>query len=109
MTDMGGNQNLFIGFTRQEILAVVEATIFQSRVNDNLVLVIGQSIELTLAQAKPPSLIVIGGSIRNPFRSVRNRVDMRPEFVKRNFFMNRRTITHDVKIAFAEIYDFLTV
>jgi len=73
---MSGNQNLFRRFTRQEALAVAETAVFQSGLNNDLILVFRQRIQLSLAQTKSPFFPVVRRAVRNPVRVIRQGVQV---------------------------------
>src|ERR1700722_935039 len=103
MTAMSGNQNLFRRFTRQEALAVAETAVFQSGLNNDLILVFRQRIQLSLAQTKSPFFPVVRRAVRNPVRVIRQGVQVLLQLPKRNLHLSRNAVVDDVQIRVPKI------
>jgi hypothetical protein len=72
MASVTGNQNLFGGLTGEIALSICQRSIFKRRVDAYLVLTILESEHISMGEAEPPGLLVIGRAIRDPVRIFRD-------------------------------------
>jgi len=108
MTGVAANQHLTLPFPLEVALSVGEIPLFQGGIYTDFIHLIFQLEELSVTQAKSPSLVVVGVAVRDPLRIFRKSEQMWPQFFERHLLMNRDAVAHDVKIGFLEIDDLFT-
>ena len=84
MADMAGDKNLVGARPRHVILAVGQAPRFQRGVDHHVVFAVDELVELVLAQAKPPALLVVGRTVGNHVGPVGACEKVRPELGERH-------------------------
>ena len=95
---MGRKQKLVFGFALVQILAVGQKSIFKARVDEHLIGLVSQAFELTVRHAESPVLGIIGCSIGDQIRLIRQRVKMLLELGQRDPLSHGHAVAHDVQV-----------
>src|SRR2546430_585756 len=109
MTGMTRNQNFIVRFALNAKFTISQTTGLQCRIDTNLVLLVRQILQLSVAQTKPPGFFVVRSAIGDPVGRIRQSKQVFPQLNEPNLLAHRNAVVHDVEIAFLEIDDSFTL
>ena len=75
-------QHGFAGAALDSALAPFKEAISMVGVNSDLIVALGEPVELIVSQAQPPSRVVVARPVRNAIGAIWQRVEMRTEFLE---------------------------
>ena len=107
MADVARYQHLFGALSWKMVFAEGKVSLFQGRIDADLVFVVLQPHPVVVAQAKSPVFRVVRGPVRNPVGMIRQREQMFFQLLERDLRLNRNTVTDHVQVRFLEIDDSL--
>ncbi len=74
MAYMRRQEELVLCLAAMEIFSVGEASVFEARIDEDLVSPVRKLHELSVRKTKAPALLVVGRAIRNQVRLIRQRM-----------------------------------
>ncbi len=105
MTDVGGEQELVRALPALQVLAVGHRPVGQRRVDQHLVVALGQRGGQPMRQAEAPVLRPVAGAVGNEIGLIGQRKEVLAQLGKRHGFAHRHAVAHDVQIRVGEIDD----
>src|SRR4029077_2783437 len=99
------NQDFLICRSLNSEFAICQMTRLECRIDADLIFLVLQTVQLMLAQAKAPALLVIRCSIGNPIGRLRETKKMLLEFRQSDATAHRNAVVDHVQVALREVHD----
>ena len=109
MTEVGGEEYLFVRLTGDHQLTIGEMSRGEGTVNAYLVCIICQLFLLMLRHTEAPTLLVIGGDLGDPVGLFRLGVDMLQEFFTTDLCVDGQGIAQHMEVTVLEVDDGLSL
>ena len=106
---VGGDDHLLVRLPGDKQLAVEKFPRLQRGVDDDVVLALGEAVELSRGEAEAPVAAVVRRPVRNPVGVVGQGVQVRAELVERHPRPRRGAVAHQMQVVIREVHDAATV
>ena len=97
VTNVTGDEHLIGTFPGDQALRIGQVPRFERRVDNHFIQTLLQIIELILAEAKSPALLIVGCLVRNPVGVIGKRIQVLTQFRQRHPFVDGGAVVQNVQ------------